>query len=73
MPLSDKVSFLLFDSRLVERNLRLGKINQSSLKKYLSSLDDLSSEHDLLDIEELFKELKKDGDNELSAVDSSEE
>lgn len=73
MSLSDKIKELLFDSRLIERNLKLGKIDQNSLKKYLNSLDDLSNDYELLDVEELFNELKEEENNELSIVDSSKE
>lgn len=70
MPLSEKIEQLLVDSRLIEQNLKTGKLTASFLKKYLSNLDDLSNEHGELDVEELLEELRNCENDELSMVDS---
>jgi len=64
MSLSEKIEELLNDSRLIERFLKSGKLTSGALKKQLSTLEDLSDEHDELDIDDLLKELQNDESDE---------
>lgn len=51
MSLNKALEELKFDKRLTELNLRLGRITQEEVEKNLSSLEDLESQVEKLDLE----------------------
>ena len=57
----------IFDSRVVERNIKAGVISREDYEKYLSSLEDCA---DLADETETQMVFKVEGDDEAEADDA---
>jgi hypothetical protein len=57
MSLNKALENLKFDKRLIELNLKLGRITQEEVKKNDSSLPDLEAQSEKLDIEKEDKDL----------------
>ncbi len=72
MPLNEKMKELIYDSRLIERYLKEGKIDEKALKEYEKGLPDLSNECDEIDIEELFEEIQSKEKRRLPTGRSTE-
>lgn len=51
MSLNKALEDLKFDKRLTELNLRLGRITKEEVEKQISSLEDLESQVEKLDLE----------------------
>jgi len=72
MPLNKKMEELVYDSRLLERYLKEGKLSKRALKKYEKELQDLSHEYDEIDVEELLEEVRLGGERKLPVGKSVE-
>lgn len=51
MSLNKALENLKFDKRLIELNLKLGRINKSDLEQYKTSLKDLEANSEKIDLE----------------------
>lgn len=66
MSLSQLESRLLFDKRLVERNIRQGHVTDASLQQQLATLPDLEAEAEVLPP---YDELRPDEQPQSTGVD----
>lgn len=51
MSLNKAIESLKFDKRLIELNLKLGRVTREEAEKYIESLPDLQAQCEKLDIE----------------------
>ena len=51
--MSETQNHILFDVRLIERNIRQGTITRQDYEKYLSELADREAQADVIDLEQL--------------------
>ena len=57
MSLNKALENLKFDKRLVELNVKMGRVTQDEIKKYDQALPDLEAQSEKLDIEQEDKDL----------------